>query len=89
MIKEELLKEKRKKYGTDPKGFLNALSDLDSAIFYLETTNDKNLWFLKENPGVKKSINKLIDANDELGVYLHQIDWGQTDWLNLKKWKWD
>jgi len=77
------------KYSLKPKGFFQALHDLNNSLSYLYETEDENLWFLKENPDIKEIIDKMVNLNDELGNHLHNIDWGQTDWLNLKKWKWD
>lgn len=77
------------KYSTKPAGFMKALTDLTNSLTYLNETDDEDLWFLKKNPDIKRILESMYDLYFELGDHLNRIDWGKTDWHNLKKWKWE
>ena len=87
IIRESL--NERRSYSSKPKGLIKALGDLGDSLDYLSKAEDEDHWFLEKNPDIKRIVSEMNDLYYELGDHLDRIDWGQTDWQNLKKWKWN
>jgi len=74
---------------TKTKDFYKALTQLDESLTYLTETDHPDLWFLKENPDIKRILEEMNDLYFEFGNHLENIDWGKTDWQHMKHWNWN
>lgn len=85
LVKESL----NEGYSYSHKEFMKMLGKLNDSLDYFSSAEHKDLWFLKDNPDINRIIDEMVDKYYELGDHLDRIDWGKTDWQNMKKWNWD